>query len=122
MAFSSSADSDYHWAGRHMRVRRRAGHCAIPRAFLRSRTAGRGLLARIPRMKKIFRDADGRLRNGWWIALFVVLLAASSFLYTPVSRALRAAGANDAWLQPLPILFLLMVTWAVMRARRERLA
>lgn len=73
-------------------------------------------------MRLLFRDTAGRLRNGWWILLFLALVAATSLLYTPVSRALQAAGAGPAMLDVLPVVFLLAVTWACVRARGEGLA
>lgn len=73
-------------------------------------------------MKQIFLDSHGRLRNGWWILIFVALFLASRFVYTPVSRALQALGADTAWLEPLRFGFLLGVTWLCVRLRRERLS
>ena len=73
-------------------------------------------------MKHVFLDANGRLRNGWWIALFVALMLASRFVYTPVSRALQALGAETHWLEPLRFGFLLLVTWLCLRLRREPLS
>ena len=43
-------------------------------------------------MKRLFLDSNERLRNGWWILLFVALMLASRFVYTPVSRALQDLG------------------------------
>jgi len=73
-------------------------------------------------MKRVFFGADGRLRNGWWIALFVALLVLSRFAYRPVSAALQGLGATPEWLGPLPVLFLLAVTWCCTRLRRTPLA
>jgi membrane protease YdiL (CAAX protease family) len=73
-------------------------------------------------MRAILLGADGRLRNGWWVALFVLLFLASRALYRPLADALRGLGAADAWLSPLQIALLLGVTWACVRLRRESLA
>ncbi|UHQ21471.1 CPBP family intramembrane metalloprotease [Lysobacter sp. 5GHs7-4] len=73
-------------------------------------------------MKRLFLDNDNRVRNGWWIALFLVLMLASRFLYTPVSRALQAAGTPQAALELLRFGFLLGVTWICVRLRKEPLS
>lgn len=73
-------------------------------------------------MKHVFLDSSQRLRNGWWILIFVVLMLASRFIYTPISRALQDLGATQDWLEPLRFCFLLLVTWLCVRLRRERLS
>ena len=72
--------------------------------------------------KTWLRDGQGRLRNGWWILVFIGVMAASQLAYHPVSKALQQLGARDLALAPLPVLFLLLVTWACLRLRREPLA
>lgn len=73
-------------------------------------------------MKRFFRDRHGSLRNGWWILLFVVLFVASQPLYTLASKAVQRLGVDKPWLAPLPVVFLLLVTWACLRLRKEPLA
>ena len=73
-------------------------------------------------MKRMFVDARGRVRNGWWIVLFIALFAASRAVYPPVVAALRSAGLDGAWLEPVPFLLVLLVTWACLRLRRQSLA
>lgn len=73
-------------------------------------------------MKHVFLDSNGRLRNGWWMLVFVALMLASRFVYTPVSRALQDLGTPLDWLEPLRFGFLLLVTWICVRLRRERLS
>ena len=70
-------------------------------------------------MKRLFLDANGRLRNGWWMVLFIALMVASRWAYTPVSRALQQAGVDRDWLEPVRFAFLLGVTWICLRLRRE---
>jgi membrane protease YdiL (CAAX protease family) len=72
--------------------------------------------------KRWLRDGQGRVRNGWWILVFIGVMAASQLAYHPVSKALQQLGAGDLALAPLPVLFLLLVTWACLRLRREPLA
>lgn len=73
-------------------------------------------------MQQIFRNAQGQLRNGWWIGIFAAIFLASQLVYRPVSRALQQLGAGELLLAPLPVVFLLLVTWACTRLRREPLA
>lgn len=73
-------------------------------------------------MKQFFRDRQGSLRNGWWIILFLALFVASQPAYTVASRALQGLGVDKSWLAPLPVVFLVLVTWACLRLRREPLA
>jgi membrane protease YdiL (CAAX protease family) len=73
-------------------------------------------------LKRLFLDSNERLRNGWWILIFIALMLASRFVYTPVSRALQNAGASTDWLEPLRFVFLLLVTWICVRLRREPLS
>ena len=61
-------------------------------------------------MQKIFFDRQGRLRNGWWIAVFAAIFIASQGVYRPVSKALQHQGIEGIWLSPLPVVFLLLVT------------
>ena len=72
--------------------------------------------------KTWLRDGQGRVRNGWWILVFIGVMAASQLAYHPVSKALQQLGAGDLALAPLPVPFLLLVTWACLRLRREPLA
>jgi membrane protease YdiL (CAAX protease family) len=62
------------------------------------------------------------LRNGWWIVLFIAVFLASRIVYHPLSKALKSHGFDGAWLAPLPALFVLLVTWICMRARKQPLA
>lgn len=73
-------------------------------------------------MRALYFGPDGRLRNGWWMANFALLTVLSSLVYTPLSRALQGAGIGRQWLQPLPFLFSLAVTWICLRFRHETLA
>ena len=73
-------------------------------------------------MPPILRDSRGRLRNGWWIALFIAVFLASRVVYHPLSKAMQAHGFDGAWLAPLPAVFALLVTWLCMRLRKQPLA
>lgn len=73
-------------------------------------------------MKNLLRDNQGRLRSGWWILIFLAVFLASQLVYHPVSKGLQYLGVGKAWLLPLPVVFLLLVTWICMRLRREPLS
>jgi uncharacterized protein len=62
------------------------------------------------------------LRNGWWMLIFVALFLLSRVAYTPLVRWLKSLGADDLLLQPMPFVFVLLVTWICLALRRERLA
>ena len=65
----------------------------------------------------VFRDAQRRLRNGWWIALFFVVLAA---LLVPFLIAARHDGVELSPLQQAAIIA--AASWACLRLRRESFA
>lgn len=71
---------------------------------------------------KFFFDADHRLRNGWWMLIFVAFIAATRFAYGPLTRALKDIGLGGAWLEPVPFLLTLLVTWACLRLRKQPLS
>ncbi|MEO8670763.1 MAG: type II CAAX endopeptidase family protein [Tahibacter sp.] len=73
-------------------------------------------------MKTVLFDSNGKLRNGWWIVFFIVLMLASRFVYTPISRALQDLGVSVDWMEPLRFGFLLLVTWICVRLRKEPLS
>ena len=73
-------------------------------------------------MPPLLRDSHGRLRNGWWILLFIAVFLASRLVYHPLSKAMQSHGLDGAWLAPLPAIFVLLVTWVCMRVRKQPLA
>ena len=73
-------------------------------------------------MHRVFMDDQHRLRNGWWILVFIAFVAITRALHTPLVGALKQWGVADAWREPLPVAFLLLATWACMRLRRQPLA
>ena len=73
-------------------------------------------------MNKLLRNDHGQLRNGWWIAIFIAVFLASQAAYHPVSKGLQSIGVDKPWLAPLPVVFLLLVTWICMRLRRQPLS
>lgn len=73
-------------------------------------------------MKYIFFNPDRRLRNGWWVLVFIGFIAATRFAYGPVTRGLKDLGVSAQWLEPMPFIFILLVTWACTRLRKEPLS
>ena len=73
-------------------------------------------------MTHLFLDADRRLRNGWWMLVFLALVALTAVADRPVSRGLQGLGVSPLWLEPAPFLFCLLATWAATRLRGEPLA
>lgn len=73
-------------------------------------------------LKKLFRNDKGQVRNGWWILLFLTVFVASQWVYRPVSHGLQYIGITKNGLAPLPVVFLLLVTWICMLARRQPLS
>jgi len=73
-------------------------------------------------LKPAFFDSNQRLRNGWWILIFILLMLSSRFVYTPVSHALQDLGIDKDSLEPLRFAFLMLVTWICLRLRKERLS
>ena len=74
------------------------------------------------RLKRILLNQHGRLRNGYWVLIFIALFLLSRVAYTPLSQALQAAGVGKDALGPLPFVFTLLVTWACTRLRGEPLS
>jgi len=69
-------------------------------------------------MRMVFLDADGRLRNGWWILVFFLMLAAQVTglrLLTPF--LMRHGIRGGQWVEGLLVLFTLAATWACTRLR-----
>lgn len=75
-----------------------------------------------PNLKAMFFNADRRLRNGWWILIFIGFIALTRFAYKPVTHGLRDLGMGELWLEPAPFLLTLLATWACTRLRGEPLS
>ncbi len=73
-------------------------------------------------MKTLFLDSDGRLRNGWWMLVFVGFVVVSRLVYSPLVHGLKGVGVAKEWLEPAAFVFILAVTWACTRLRKEPLS
>jgi hypothetical protein len=73
-------------------------------------------------VRTLFLNDRQQLRNGWWIAIFVVCIAVTRVLHGPLKNVLKSLGVYDAWRHPLLVLMILLATWACMRMRRQPLS
>ncbi len=73
-------------------------------------------------LKTMFFNSDGRLRNGWWMLVFIGCVALTRFVYRPVTHGLKDLGVAAGWLEPASFLFILLATWACTRLRKEPLS
>jgi len=73
-------------------------------------------------MKNIFYNDDRKIRNGWWIALFVGLIMLTQPIYKPIKQGLGGLGFTETWLEPVSFLLILLVTWICILIRKETLA
>lgn len=74
------------------------------------------------RLRTIFFDRHHRLRNGWWVLIFIAFIALTRLVHKPVVDVLKDLAVHEAWRQPLPALFALLATWACTRLRRQPLS
>lgn len=72
-------------------------------------------------MKNIFYNENKKLRNGWWILLFIGLVALTRPIYKPLKQALGQLGFSEQMLEPVSFLLLLLVTWICVKIRKESL-
>lgn len=75
-----------------------------------------------PILNTAFFNANRKLRNGWWILIFIGFVAITSVAYTPLSHALKNLGVPKLWLEPVPVFLALLATWACTRLRKEPLS
>jgi membrane protease YdiL (CAAX protease family) len=73
-------------------------------------------------LKNAFFNQDQRLRNGWWVLIFLAFIALTRFPYRLVTHGLKDLGVSTQWLEPTAFLFTLLATWACTRLRKEPLS
>jgi membrane protease YdiL (CAAX protease family) len=73
-------------------------------------------------MKNIFYNDNKQVRNGWWILLFIGLVALTRPIYKPIKQGLNQLGFTEQMLEPVSFLLLLLVTWVCVKIRRESLS
>jgi len=70
-------------------------------------------------MKNIFYNDNKKIRNGWWILLFIGLVILTQPIYKPIKQGLGSLGISKLWLEPVSFLLLLLVTWICILLRKE---
>ncbi len=73
-------------------------------------------------MKTIFYNDKQQVRNGWWILLFIGLVALTRPIYKPIKQGLAQLGFTELMLEPVSFMLLLLVTWICLKLRRESLS
>ncbi|MBE0367756.1 CPBP family intramembrane glutamic endopeptidase [Pseudoalteromonas aurantia] len=73
-------------------------------------------------MKNIFYDDNKKVRNGWWIILFIGLIALTRPIYKPVKQVLSQIGFTEHMLEPVSLILLFFVTYICLRIRRQSLS
>ena len=73
-------------------------------------------------LKSLFLNSDRKLRNGWWILIFIGFIVLTRFAYKPITHGLKDLGLAKQWLEPVPFLLTLLATWACTRLRKEPLS
>jgi len=73
-------------------------------------------------MTNIFYSENKKLRNGWWILIFIGFIALTRPIYKPTKQFLTELGFTDALLEPLAPLLILLVTWLCMLIRKQTLS
>src|SRR5207237_6425806 len=104
----------------HRRAACPAGSAVRHRPLARAPAASRECATQIKHRgavlkNKLLRNAQGQIRNGWWMLLFAVLFVASQVLFRPVSHGLRHLGLDKEALAPLPFIFLVAITSICLR-------
>jgi membrane protease YdiL (CAAX protease family) len=74
-------------------------------------------------MRKLMFDDRQRLRNGWWILVYLLVLAAAMAGFQLLVPVLKRHHIKPGfWVEALLFLFTLLATWICTRLRREPLA
>jgi uncharacterized protein len=73
-------------------------------------------------MKNIFYNNNNKVRNGWWILVFIAFVAATQPVYKPIKEGLTHLGFTEQMLEPVSFLLLLLVTWICIKIRKESLS
>ena len=72
-------------------------------------------------LRSLFFGSHGKLRNGWWILIFIAFIAITRLAYKPLTHGLKDWGLPALWLEPVPFLMTLLATWGCTRLRGEPL-
>lgn len=70
-------------------------------------------------IKWCFYNDSNRIRNGWWIALFIIMVALTRPIYPILKSHLSNAGAGPELLELIPIGLILLVSFVCLTLRKE---
>ncbi|MDN3639380.1 type II CAAX endopeptidase family protein [Simiduia curdlanivorans] len=73
-------------------------------------------------MKNIFFNADNKIRNGWWIVLFIGLIVATQPLYRLLTGALKALNTPPWLVEATSVFLVLGVTVICVQLKRQTMA
>jgi len=73
-------------------------------------------------LKNILFNPEQKLRNGWWILIFIGFVALTRPIYKPIKTGLTELGFTELSLEPLSFILILLATWACTRLRKEPLS
>ncbi len=62
-----------------------------------------------------------QLRSGWWILIFIGLVALTRPIYKPIKQFFTDLGFTAEMLEPTSFLLILLVTWICLKLRKESL-
>lgn len=72
-------------------------------------------------MKNIFYNNNEKVRNGWWILLFIGFVVLTQPIYKPIKHGLSQIGFTEQMLEPVSVSLILLVTWLCVKIRKESL-
>lgn len=75
----------------------------------------------IEKLKWLMKNDSGEWRNGWWMVIFVVLVALSRPLFSILKSTLDSWGAGPEITELLPVGLILAITYICLKLRRESL-
>jgi len=73
-------------------------------------------------IKWLFKNDAGDIRNGWWIAIFIAMVAVTRPIYSVLKSSLADTGAGPEILELIPIGLILVVSFLCLKLRKETLA
>ena len=73
-------------------------------------------------IKWLFRNDENEIRNGWWIVIFIAMVAVTRPIYALLKSSLTDTGAGPEVLELIPIGLILLVSFLCLKLRKETLA
>lgn len=73
-------------------------------------------------MKRLIFDNNNKVRNGWWILLFIGLIVVTQPIYKPVKQLFESMGTNELALELVSPMLIIAITWLCLFLRKEKLS